>query len=84
MHRKETLLWGLVKKECWVFLDKRIDNIEIVETTTLFGRWVIREEVREVFVPDIEVTDTLEIRVFGDAYRELHEFIRRLRELDKV
>jgi hypothetical protein len=80
MRKVQSWFKGLVKKEKLVFISKRIDHIEIVETTTLFGKWVIKEETREVFLPDLKITEQGKIRVIVEAYTELHSVITELRK----
>jgi hypothetical protein len=80
MRRLESWFKGLLKKEKEVFISRKFDHIEIVETTTLFGRWKVKEEVREVFLPDLKITEQGKIRVIVEAYTELHSVITELRK----
>jgi hypothetical protein len=79
MKRVEKRFGGLWKRETEVFLSKRFDHIEIWSTTTVLGRWKIREEVKEVFLPDIKTLEQAKLRVIAEAYTELHSIITELR-----
>jgi hypothetical protein len=82
MKRVETWFGGLGKKEIYIFISRKIDHIEIQEVTTLFGKKV-KEETREVFLPDLKITEQGKLRVIVEAYTEIHEIARRLLN-DKV
>jgi hypothetical protein len=81
MKRTESLLNGLIVKETFVFISRNLEHIEIVETKKLFGRFIIREEIREVYLPHIKDIEKNreKLVVIADAYTELHETARRLR-----
>lgn len=70
---------GLMKRETVVFFSKKYDHIEIIETTTLFGFWKVKEVNREVYLPDVKITEQGKLRVIADAFKELHDFITELR-----
>lgn len=80
MRRTESWLNGLVKKETLVFIDRHIEHIEIVETTTLFGFWNVKEETREVFLPNVKITEKGKLRVIVEAMLELQETAKKLKE----
>jgi hypothetical protein len=84
MKRTESLLNGLVKKETFVFISRNLEHIELVETTTLFGFWNVREVTREVYLPNLKTLDPEKLRVIAEAYEELHEVSRRLKKFDKI
>lgn len=80
MKKTESWLKGLVKRETIVFLSKNLDHVEIIQTITLFGFWNVKEETREVFLPDVKITEQGKLRVIADAYKEMHEVITELRK----
>jgi hypothetical protein len=84
MKRTESWFKGLVKKETFVFISRNLEHIEITETTTLFGRWTVREDTREVYLPNLKTIDPNKLRVIAEAYMELTEVSRRLRKFDNV
>jgi hypothetical protein len=84
MKRTESWCKGLVKKETFVFITRNLEHIELVETTTLFGRWTIKEETREVYLPNLKTLDPEKLRVIAEAYEELHETTRRLKKFDSI
>jgi hypothetical protein len=79
LKRTDSFLKGLLKRETFVFISRNLEHIEIVETTTLFGKWTVREETREVYLPNLKTMDKEKLRVIADAYTELHEAARRLK-----
>lgn len=84
MRRTETLLKGLIVKETEIFFSRKLDHIEICVTTLLFGRWLIKEESREVYIPDLKTLENGAIRVIADAFVELDTIARRLNEFDSI
>jgi hypothetical protein len=80
MRRVETWFKGVLKRETEVFISRRIDHIEIVKTTTLFGHWTVKEETQEVFLPDVKFTDKGKLRVIAEAYLELQQIGKELKE----
>jgi hypothetical protein len=80
MRRTESWLKGLGKKETEIFISKKLNHIEIFVTTTLFGRWVVKEDHREVFLPDLKTLEQGKLRVICEAYLELHEIAEKLKE----
>jgi hypothetical protein len=84
MRRIEKWFKGLFKKEKEVFISRFFDHIEIYESTVLFGHFILKEETREVFLPDLKITERGKLRVITEAYTELNEITRRLKSSDKV
>jgi hypothetical protein len=84
MRKIESWLNGLVKRETLVFIDRNLEHIELVETTTLLGFLNVKEETREVFLPNLKTIDPEKLRVIAEAYSELHETARRLKRFDNV
>jgi hypothetical protein len=80
MKRTESWLNGLVKRETLVFIDRHIEHIEIVKTTTLFGFWNVKEETREVFLPHTKITEKGKLRVIVEAMLELQATAKELKE----
>lgn len=80
MRKVESFLNGLVKKETLVFFSRQLDHIEIVETTTLFGFWHVKDVTREVYIPAIKEVEKGQLQVIADAYLELHESLLILKE----
>jgi hypothetical protein len=79
MRRTESWFKGLLKRETEVFISKKIDHIELVETTTLFG-FKIKEDAREVFLPNVKITEQGKLRVIAEVYTELHNIAKQLKE----
>jgi hypothetical protein len=79
MRRTESWFKGILKRETFVFISRNLEHIEIVETTTLFGRWTIREETREAYLPRMKATDKEKLRVIAEAYDELQDAIKHIR-----
>lgn len=73
MKRTVNILNGVVKKETTVFISRTADNIEIVETLSLFGIFTLMERSREVYLPNVSSTEPDKLRVITDAYQELHD-----------
>lgn len=84
MKHIDTWFRGMVKRETYIFVSKKVDHIELNEITTLFGKWKVKEEVREVFLPDLKLMEQGKLRVICEAYTELHELARRLSRHDKI
>lgn len=82
MIRVEKWLHGLVKKETEVFFSRRLDHIEIVETTKVFGYWKIFEDTREVFIPNTDIRNQAQMKVIADAFSALYETLQRLEEIE--
>ncbi|MEH7116943.1 hypothetical protein V7128_05880 [Neobacillus vireti] len=80
MNHVESWFKGLVKKETFIFVSKKLDHVELNEITTLFGRFKVKEEVREIFLPNLKITEQGKLQVLVEVYMELHELARRLRK----
>lgn len=80
MNRTKSWFSGLVKQETIIFITRNLEHIEIIQTTKLFGFWIIKEEVREVYLPNTRQTDSEKLKVIADVYFELREIAYKLLE----
>lgn len=79
MRIVDSWFWGIFKRKKLVTISRDLRWIEIEEITTFF-KWTIREDFREVYLPNLKEVKQENLRVIAEAYTELHEVARKLQE----
>jgi len=84
MKKTQNFLKGLFRKESFVFISKSLEHIELVTLYSIFGKWVVYEVSREVYIPQLKADDTDGLLVIVEAYTEIQEAAKELKEFDQV